>query len=166
MVADQVRISQNDLREWFNTQLNVVKRQFIIPGVIDNNGTYSDFKDFVNKITKSKSEREAEGERVTEILAKTDTIIKAMQADLKKKIYEIDQEKAEKKLKQIVDGKFVEVKETQRVDRMDYNQKLATFKIDVSEMTFERDTLDFFKKQIYPNWGSQIKRTREAEATI
>ena len=61
IVADQVRVSQNDLREWFNKQLNAVKRQFIVPGVIDDNGTYSDFKDFVNKITKSKSEKEAEG---------------------------------------------------------------------------------------------------------
>ena len=72
----------------------------------------------------------------------------------------------QKKVKQVVDGKFIEVKEQQRVDRNDYNQKLANFKVDVSEMTFERDTLDFFKKQVYPNWGSQINKTREFETRI
>ena len=34
MVADQVRASQNQLREWFTRQLNDVKRLFFVPGII------------------------------------------------------------------------------------------------------------------------------------
>lgn len=75
-------------------------------------------------------------------------------------------EKEQKKARLALDGKFIEIKEQQRVDRNDYNQKLANFKVDVSEMTFERDTLDFFKKQVYPHWGTQISKTREFETQL
>ena len=34
IVADQVRLSQTQLREWFNRQLNDVKRLFFVPGFI------------------------------------------------------------------------------------------------------------------------------------
>ena len=65
-----------------------------------------------------------------------------------------------------IESNFIEIKEQQRQDRNDYNQKLANFKVDVSEMTFERDTLEFFKKQIYPNWNNQITKTRDFERRI
>ena len=44
----------------------------------------------------------------------TDVKIKTLQAELKKKISENDHEKSEKKFKQVIEGKLIEVKETSR----------------------------------------------------
>lgn len=33
-------------------------------------------------------------------------------------------------------------------------------------MTFERETLDYFKKQIYPNWGKLFAKSRDHESLL
>ena len=60
------------------------------------------------------------------------------EADLKLKMYESDYDKAEKKLLLKLDEKLNQLKEAQRQDRNDYNNKLATFKADISLVTFDQ----------------------------
>ena len=39
-----------------------------------------------------------------------------------------------------VEEKLLDLKEQQRVDRNDYNNKLATFKVDMSMISFDKPT--------------------------
>ena len=52
--------------------------------------------------------------------------------------------------------KFTDVKEQQRLDRNDYNSKLAQFKVDVSTMVFEPPTHKFLKEKVFPGWSGVV----------
>ena len=81
-------------------------------------------------------------------------------------MFESDYDLAEKKLMTKFDEKMTELRETQRMDRNDYNNKLATFKADVSQQVFEPYVHNFLKDHVYNQWGGQKNRTKKIEAEL
>ena len=73
--------------------------------------------------------------------------------EMGKKVSENEYDKNERKLIKKFDEKLLEIKESQRTDRQDYNSKLATFKADVSMMTFDKTTFNFLKDRVYTEWN-------------
>ena len=45
-----------------------------------------------------------------------------------------------------------------RMDRNDFNSKLATFKADVSLMMFDKPTFNFLKDKVYTEWTSLVQK--------
>ncbi len=52
------------------------------------------------------------------------------------------------------------------MDRNDYNSKLATFKADVSLMTFDKQTFNFLKDKVYLEWTSVIQKSKDKDTVI
>ena len=92
--------------------------------------------------------------------------LETLRLDMRTKVTLGDQDKAEKKAALKTEEKFAELREQQRLDRADFNGKLATFKADVSLMTFDQETRSFLKNTIYPEWGGQVRRTKDLEAKL
>ncbi len=53
-----------------------------------------------------------------------------------------------------------------RMDRSDFNSKLATFKADVSLMTFDKQTFHFLKDKVYTEWTSVIQKAKDKDDVI
>ncbi len=53
-----------------------------------------------------------------------------------------------------------------RMDRNDYNSKLATFKADVSLMTFDKQTFNFLKDKVYQEWTSVVQKGKDKDDII
>ena len=76
---------------------------------------------------------------------------------------EADYDKNEQKISSKLETKFLEIKEQMRMDRNDYNSKLATFKADVSMLMFDKKTFNFLKDRVYTEWQSVISKNKERE---
>ena len=81
-------------------------------------------------------------------------------------MYEIDFQHAEKKLIDRFDEKLLDLKEVQRQDRNDYNNKLATLKADISLVTFEKGTFNFIKDKVYLEWNNQTSKSKTNELRL
>ena len=81
-------------------------------------------------------------------------------------MYETDFEHAEKKLIDRFDEKLRDLKEVQRQDRNDYNNKLATLKADISLVTFEKGTFNFIKDKVYLEWNTQTSKSKTNELRL
>ena len=75
---------------------------------------------------------------------------------MKKTMTDNEHEKAERKLVQKFDGKFLEFKETLRRQENDYNSKLATMKADVSLVTFDKTNFNFLKDKVVNEWNVMV----------
>lgn len=89
-----------------------------------------------------------------------------MNTELRKSLTLIEFDKAERKNDKKMDEKFLALNEQSRLDRNDFNNKLATFKADVSLMTFDRETSSFLKNTIYTGWGDLVFKCKEYESKI
>mmetsp|Transcript_24531 Transcript_24531/g.32863 ORF Transcript_24531/g.32863 Transcript_24531/m.32863 type:complete len:97 (-) Transcript_24531:197-487(-) len=79
---------------------------------------------------------------------------------------ESDYEKAEKKLVRRFDEKMSEMREALRMDRNDFNNKLATFKSDVGSMTFEKSVHNFLRDTVYTGWREHKDRSKALETEL
>ena len=79
-----------------------------------------------------------------------------MNTELRKSLTLIEFDKAERKNDKKIEERFIGLAEQSRQDRNDYNAKLATFKADVSLLSFDRETSSFLKNTIYPGWGKLV----------
>lgn len=82
------------------------------------------------------------------------------------KMFEKDYERAEKKLHDRIEEKINECKEKQRVDRNDLVNKMAAFRSEVSDMTFDKPIYNFLKDQVYKDWKDVVTRCRTNESGI
>ena len=89
-----------------------------------------------------------------------------MEEILGKKMFEKDYERAEKKLHLRIEEKINECKEKQRVDRNELVNKLAAFRAEVSDMTFDKPVHNFLKNQVYNEWKEVVTRTCTNETGI
>ena len=81
-------------------------------------------------------------------------------------MFENDYERAEKKLHLRIDEKINECKEKQRMDRNDLVNKMAAFRAEVSDMTFDKQVHNFLKDQVYNDWKDVVTRCRANESGI
>lgn len=77
------------------------------------------------------------------------------------KVSDKDLSKDAMKERRRIDDKLTELKELQRRDMQDIDNKLSTFKSDVSMMALDTDTRNFVKNTVATEWGPLIARCKE-----
>ena len=76
---------------------------------------------------------------------------------------EADYEKAEEKLVRKFEEKLIEIKEQQKTDRNDFNNKLGSLKVDMSQKVFSKEIHNFLRDKVYPGWSKTLASTTTLE---
>ena len=59
-----------------------------------------------------------------------------------------------------------EIKEQQQRDKKDFTSKLATFKVEMGMMTFEKSTFNFLKDKVTTGWNDNLNNIKSHEARL
>ena len=167
LVADQVQQGQRVQRQFFNKQLSEIRETFNVPGIIGNYTTedeltgvvkpaFPSYGKFMEHLFESDQERVIVANSQAESLTEAQNRIADLEQQMKKTMTDNEHEKAERKLVQKFDGKFLEFKETLRRQENDYNSKLATMKADVSLVTFDKTNFNFLKDKVVNEWNVMV----------
>lgn len=169
LTNNAVNTAQNDQKVWFNQKIIEVRELFNVAGLMgpdESANPYADLSAFVESMHAHK--RKCEQFRVNIFNPIEDLKLRIVDLNeiLEKKMFVTDSEKAERKVLQQMAEKNQELREITRMDRNDINNKLSTFKADVSTATFGSHIHNFLKERVYMEWSSQVGRIKDLETEL
>ena len=172
LVQEQVTTNSRQLSTRIDRQIKETKELFNVPGIIGtmaqdgSRPTYWSYEEFINGITR----KVQSGEEITQSVENSLESMWKRNDELNKlikdRVTEDKLEKAEKDLVLKMEEKIMEVQDEIRRDKIEAASKLAIFRSEVADRTFDGDTFNFLKNQVRFEWPTQMNKVNENDKRL